>query len=111
MLGFRGAIREVKAGEQGRRRYPLWANPPGSGRDLGLGQGQQRGGHTVTGNGGRHRHATQGTETTSGGWWVAGAGDVQVGGASLQERNRVAGATQREGYGNKHLLMGGISMD
>ena len=36
------------------------------------------GGGTVTGNGGRRRHAARGAVTSGRGWWVAGAGNVQV---------------------------------
>ena len=44
-----------------------------------------KGGVTVTGNGSRLRQTAQGAETRSGGWQVAGAGDVQVDGAFRQE--------------------------
>ena len=40
----------------------------------------------------RYRHTAQGAETSGGGWWVSGAGDVQVGGAVIQESRWGAGA-------------------
>ena len=46
-------------------------------------------------NGGRVRHAAQGTETSSGGGQVEGVGDVQVDGVLLQERRKGKGATER----------------
>ena len=49
-------------------------------------------GGTVTGNGSSSRHAARGTETSDGGWRVAGVGDVQVGGASHWERRWGEGA-------------------
>ena len=83
------------------RRYPRRTNTPSSGRDLGAGRGRKMGGHTVTGNGGRRRHADRGAEISVGGWRVVGAGDVQVDGASLRERRWGAGARER-GYDRKH---------
>ena len=41
---------------------------------------------TVTVNSARRSHAAQGAETSHVGWRVAGVGDVQVVGASHQER-------------------------
>ena len=91
MMGFRGETREVDAGAQGIWRYPRQATPPGYERDPGSGRGQKMRGGTVTGNGGRRRHAARGIETSYGGWWVAGVGDVQVGGAYHWERRWVEG--------------------
>ena len=53
------------------------------------------GGHTVTGNIDRRRHAAQGAGTSGGGCQVAGAGDVQGGGALHRERRWVAGEKER----------------
>ena len=79
-------LREVETGEKGRRREMRQANPPGTNRDLRVGQGHQRGGHTVMVNGDRRRHLSWGADMISGGWRVAGEGDIQVGGALRQER-------------------------
>ena len=76
--------------------YLIWANPPGDYRDLGAGQGRQRGERTVTGNGGRRRHAARGSGPRDRGSRGASIGDVQVGSDSHQERRWVAGVP-REG--------------
>ena len=76
------------------QRDPPRVKLPGADRDLGAGQGRQRGDHTITGNGGRCRHTTWGAGKSGGGWWMAGAGNVQVGGASHQERMWGAGEEQ-----------------
>ena len=80
-------------------------NSPGADRDLGAGQGWQRGDHTVPVNGGRRRHTERGAGTSGGGWRVAGAGDVQVGGVSHQERRWGAGE-EREGSEDECMQMG-----
>ena len=49
-------------------------------------------GHTVTVHVGRRMHMAWGAETSGRGWRVAGAGDVQVGGALHQERRWRVGA-------------------
>ena len=54
-------------------------------------EGRKWEGLTVTGNGGRRRYAVQCADTSKGGWRVAGAGDVQVGGALYRERSWGAG--------------------
>ena len=79
MLGFRRALKELKAGAQGRRRDPRRTNPPGADRELGAGQERQRGEANSHGDGGRRSHAVWGAEMSDRGWWVAGAGCVQVG--------------------------------
>ena len=86
MLGFGVALREDKAGTQGIRRYLRRVNPPGDDRELGAGQVQQRRGQTVTENSNRRRNTARGTEMGGGGWRVATAGDIRVGGASLREK-------------------------
>ena len=48
-------------------------------------------GRTDAGNGGKHRHAAQGAETSGGGWRVAGVGEVQVDDVPRQERRWGAG--------------------
>ena len=58
-------------------------------------------------NGDRRGYAARGADTSGRGWRVAGLGDVQVGGASRQERRRGAGATEREGYDYERILVGG----
>ena len=47
------------------------------------------GGRTFVGHGCRRRHAVWGAEKSGGGWQVAGAGNIQVDGASHQERRWV----------------------
>ena len=75
--GFKGALREDKAGAQEIWRDPQHTNSPGDDRDLGAGQVRQRGGgRTVTGNGDRRRHAARGAKTSGGGRWVTGAGNI-----------------------------------
>ena len=71
--------------------------PLGADRELGAGQVRQSRGQTVTENVNGRRHAAQGTEMGAGGWRVATAGKVRVGGASLQERMWVEGTTQTKG--------------
>ena len=80
-------------------------NPQGSDRDLGVGRGQQRGELTIMGNGGRCRHVAQGAGAISGGWRVAGACDVQVGGALHLERRWGVGE-KLEGFEDERLRMG-----
>ena len=54
-------------------------NPPqGLIGDSGSMTREAKGGIMDTRNGCRHRHADRGAETSSGGWWVAGVGKVQV---------------------------------
>ena len=53
------------------------------------------------GYGGRHRHAAQGTETSSGGWRVAGVGDVQVDGVLCWESMWGVGVIDRW-YSDNH---------
>ena len=72
-----------------------WSNLPGDDMDLGEGQGQQRGGRKYLGNGGRFSNATRGSETSGGGWRMAGAGNVQVDSAPLWERRWGVGDTER----------------
>ena len=55
------------------------------------------GGCTVTGNGDRRRHAARGAYTSGGGWQVAGAGNVQVGGTSRKERMWKSGTNRERG--------------
>ena len=62
---------------------------------MGAGRGQQNRDRTSTRNGDRRRHAARGTRKSGGACQVAGAGDVQVGGASHQERRWGAGANER----------------
>ena len=81
------------------------ANPPEDYRDLGVGQGRQRGERTSTGNGVWLRHATRGTGTSNRGWQVEGAGDVQVGSALHWERMWGAGE-KREDFDDERLRMG-----
>ena len=69
-------------------------NPLEYDRDLGAGRVRQRRGETVTENFNGCRHVAQGTEMGTGGWRVETAGDVGVGGASLQERSWLEGATR-----------------
>ena len=69
-------------------------NPPVADSYMCVGQGRQRGEFTVTRNGGRCRHVARDAGTSDGEWRVAGAGNVQVGGASHQERRWRAGETQ-----------------
>ena len=87
------------------QRFPLQANHLCSDRDLGAGQGQKRGECTFTGNIVRRRHAVRGAGTSGKGWWVAGAGDVQVGGNSHQERTWGA-VEKQEGFNNEQIRMG-----
>ena len=96
MRGTGGAIREDEAGAQQRRRDPRRANPPGADRDLGTGRGLQMGGWLVMGNDSRCRHAARDADTSGGGWRLAGASDVQVGGALRRERKWGAGVTECE---------------
>ena len=64
---------------------------------MGAGRGQKGGGgETGTVNGRRRRHAARGAGTSGGGWQVVDTGDVQVGGASHQERKWVAGVNERD---------------
>ena len=44
---------------------------------------------------GRLRYVAQGAETSSRGWWMAGADDVQVGGVLRWESRWIAGARYR----------------
>ena len=82
--------------------------PSGNDRDLGSVQGWKRGGSTVTGHGGRLRHAAWGVETSGGSRQVAGVGDIQVDGAPQREGRWVAGVTERCGN-EERILMGGSS--
>ena len=85
---------------QGHRGYgwtPQRVKPLGADRELGAGRVRQRRGQTVTENGNGRRNVAQGTEMGAGGWRVATAGNVRVGGPSLQERMWVEGATQTKG--------------
>ena len=56
------------------------------------------------GNGSRRRHMMQGSGTSSGGWRVAGAVDVQVDGALLWERRWLSGENQ-EVFNDERLWM------
>ena len=62
----------------------------------GLMQRAAKGGAHSNGNGVIHRHTERGTDTSGGGWRVAGAGDTQVGGASRQDRRSGVGSIERE---------------
>ena len=55
----------------------------------------EKGGEHSHRNDDRRRHAARGAETSSGGWQVASAGDVQVGGALRWERRWGAGENER----------------
>ena len=68
---------------------------PRDDRDLCAVQGWQREERTTPVNGGRCRPAERGTETSDGGWRMEGVGNVQVGGASRQERRFGGGANDR----------------
>ena len=59
---------------------------------------------TLTGNGGRRRHAARGPGTSSGVWRAAGAGDVQVVRASHWGRKWRKGE-KREGFDDKQRRM------
>ena len=84
-------------------RDPQQANPPGADRDLGAGRGKKRGEHTVTGHGGRCRHAERVAETSGRGWRVAGVGNVQVDGALRQEKGWGSGASKRDSGNGSYL--------
>ena len=45
-------------------------NPSGADMNIGAGLGRQRGRRTDAGNGGRHRHAAQGADASSGAWRI-----------------------------------------
>ena len=63
--------------------------PPDAFRDLGAGQGRQRG-IKCTSNNGRFRHAARDTETRGRGWQGVGLENVQVDFVPRQERRCVA---------------------
>ena len=88
-----GRVRGIEAQSDLRQ-----VNPPGSDMDVGAGAGtgggKKRGGSTVMvteADAGMQR----GAQTSVGGWGVAGAGGIKVGGASLQERRWGAVANER----------------
>ena len=73
------------------------ANPPGADRDLGAGQGRQRGGvqswDTAADSG--TRHGAQRRAAEAGGWQRRAAAILKVDGASHRERRWGAGARER----------------
>ena len=99
-----------------RRRDPQWKTPPGADRDLGAGQGRQRGDErtqeTASDVGTRCGVQTQSQAAEAGGGWrVAGVDDVQVDGVSLRERRWGAGATERGDTATNGYWWGGGRME
>ena len=86
-------------------------SPQGLTRTWKKSEGGKGGEHTVTVNGGRHRHVERGTDTSSRGWRVAGAGDVQMGGALRRERRWGAVANRERGTKMNGCLWWGSSME
>ena len=66
----------------------------------GVNQGENR-----RGNGSRSRHTARGAEISGGSWRLVGVGDVQVDGATIQERRWGGGAIERF-CNNQRLLVG-----
>ena len=64
-------------------------------RDLGSVRGLKRGERIDTGNINRRRHTAWVAGTSNGGWWVSGAGHIQVGSAFHQESRWEAGENER----------------
>ena len=104
---FGGEIGEGMAGKRRCRGQHDRETPPRVDRDLGAGQGRKRGERTGTWNGGRRRHVAQGAGTSSGGWQMASAGDVQVGDASHQKLRWGAGVNKRALKMNRCKWRGG----
>ena len=100
MTGDGGSLREGEAGEHRRRGTRNRKTSQGLTLTWEQAEGGKGGGHKVTGHGDICRHAALGAETSSGGWWLVGAGNVQVDDASCRERRWGAVAKER-GYDNK----------
>ena len=77
----------------------------GADRYLCVGRGRKKVGRTITGNAGSCRHEARGAGIIDRGRPVAGAGDVQVGGDSYQDR-RLGAGEKRDGFNNEWLCMG-----
>ena len=54
-----------------------------------------KGGRTDVGRSSGSRHTARGAETSGGGWWVVGGGEVQMENDTFRERMWVAGERER----------------
>ena len=82
-------LEELWEGEVGENRYGGTCdgkNPQGPTGTWAQDESGKGGGAHSQRNGSRHRHDTKGVETSGGDWWVAVAGNVQVGGYLRRER-------------------------
>ena len=91
MPGFGGELREDEAGTQMRRGTRDSRTPQGLIGTCVQVKGDKGGSAPSRETAGRCRHAARDTGTSNGEWRVADAGDVEVVGASHQERSWVAG--------------------